>query len=161
MARRPGGSPRGSYDLGRRARKHAGGKGPCLDQAGQEVRARACRRRPTPPLKKYDNSNASYRCVPSGVGHGGSLRGTTGSIGVTSCGKHGEGAQPWWCGGDRRGDNPGNRTTRRGRVSGGDRGGATGRPISSFPGEATIPTESRWEAAPLGDTHYKRAPFLG
>jgi hypothetical protein len=44
-----------------------------------------------PPLKKYDNSNASYRWVPSGVGHGGSMRCMTGSIGVTSCGKHGDG----------------------------------------------------------------------
>jgi hypothetical protein len=54
--------------------------------------------------------------------------------------------------GNRRGDDPGDRTTRRGRVSGGDRGGATGRPISSFPGEAAIHTESRWEAAAIGDT---------
>ena len=44
-------------------------------------------------------------------------------------------AQQSWRGGNRRGDGPGDRTTRRGKVSGGDRGGATGRPISSFPGE--------------------------
>src|SRR5215469_4633262 len=62
------------------------------------------------------------------------------------------GAQQSWRGGNRRGDDPGDRTTRRGRDSGGDRGGAAGRPISSFPGEATIPTESRGEAAALGDT---------
>ena len=29
---------------------------------------------------------------------------------------------------------------------------AEGRPISSFPGEAAIHTESRWEAAAIGDT---------
>ena len=65
------------------------------------------------------------------------------------------GAQPSWRGGNRRGDDPGDRTTRRGRVAGGDRGGVAGRPIASFPGEAAIPTESRGEAAALGDTDGK------
>ena len=39
----------------------------------------------------------------------------------------------------------------RGRVSGGDPGDAAGRPISPFTGEAAIHTESRWEAAAIGD----------
>src|SRR5215472_15900674 len=152
MARRPGGSPRGSYDLGRRARKHAGGKGPCLDQAGQEVRARACRRRPTPPLKKYDNSKASYRCVPSGVGHGGSLRFMTGSIGVTSCGKHGDECAAILARREstRRRSRRWNHEAwesfwRKSRRRG-------GQADIVLPGEAAIPTESRGEAAALGDT---------
>jgi hypothetical protein len=73
----------------RRVRQHAGGKGPCFDHAWEEVSARACRKRTTPPKKKYDNSNASYMCVPSGVRHGASMRCTTESTGVTFCGKHG------------------------------------------------------------------------
>jgi hypothetical protein len=39
----PGGSPRGPSYLRRRARQHAGGKGPCFDRACKEVSARACR----------------------------------------------------------------------------------------------------------------------
>jgi hypothetical protein len=39
-------------------------------------------------MKKYENSNASYMCAPSGAGHGVSMRCMTGSTGVTSCGKH-------------------------------------------------------------------------
>src|SRR5215469_1805988 len=61
------------------------------------------------------------------------------------------GAQQWWRGRGRRGDHPGHRTTRAGRVSGGNSGGAAGRPVSSLPGEAAIHTESRWEAAAIGD----------
>ena len=40
----------------------------------------------------------------------------------------------------------------RGKFLEGDTGGAAGRPISSFPGEAAMDTESRWEAAAIGDT---------
>ena len=61
------------------------------------------------------------------------------------------GAQQRRRGGDRRGDDPGDRTTRARGVSVGNPGGAAGRPISSFPGEAAIHTESRWEAAAIGD----------
>src|ERR1035441_1852587 len=61
-------------------------------------------------------------------------------------------AQQPWRSRDRRGDDPGDRTTRRGRVLGGDRGGVAGRPISSFSREAAIHTKSRWEAAAVGDT---------
>src|SRR5258708_11793223 len=63
--------------------------GPCFDRAWKEVSARACWKRPKTPKKKYDNSNAGYGCVPSRVGHGGSMRCTTGSTGVTFCGKRG------------------------------------------------------------------------
>ena len=87
----PGGSPRGPKYRGRRAAKRAGGKGPCFDRACKEVSARACRKRTKTPMKKYDNSNASYMCVPSRVGRGDSMRCTTGSTGVTFCGKHGGG----------------------------------------------------------------------
>ncbi len=62
------------------------------------------------------------------------------------------GAQQRWRGRGGCGDDPGNRTTRARRVSGGASGGAAGRPISSFPGEAAVHTESRWEAAAIGDT---------
>src|SRR6185436_4177016 len=55
-------------------------------------------------------------------------------------------------GGDRRGDDAGHRTTRARRVSVGDPRSAAGRPISSFPGEAAVHSESRWEAAAIGDT---------
>jgi len=55
------------------------------------------------------------------------------------------------CGRKRCGDDSGHRTTRRGGVSGGDPGGITGRPISPFPGEAAVHTESRREAAAVGD----------
>src|SRR5437588_7959118 len=75
--------------MGRRARQRVGGKGPYFDRAWEEVSARACRERPTPPVKKHDNSNASYTCVQSRVGHGGSMRCTTGSTEVMCCGKHG------------------------------------------------------------------------
>ena len=50
----------------------------------------------------------------------------------------------------RRRDDPSHRATRARGVSGGDSGGVAGRPISSFPGEAAIHTESRWEAAVNG-----------
>jgi len=60
-------------------------------------------------------------------------------------------AQQWWRGGGRRGDDRGDRTTRARRVSDGDSSGVAGRPISSFPGEAAIHTEGRWEAAAIGD----------
>src|ERR1700757_4386901 len=53
---------------------------------------------------------------------------------------------------DGWGNDPGNRTTRRGRVPGGDRSCAAGRTISSFTGEAAIHTESRRKAAAVGDT---------
>jgi hypothetical protein len=43
-------------------------------------------------------------------------------------------------------------TTRAGGVDSGDPGGVACRLISSFPGEAAIHTESRWEAATIGDT---------
>ena len=62
------------------------------------------------------------------------------------------GAQQRRRGGGGCGDDPGHRRTRGRRVSGGDPGSAAGRPISSFPGEAAIHTESRWEAAAIGDT---------
>jgi len=39
---------------------------------------------------KCENSSASYGCVPSRVRHGVSMRCTTGSTGVTSCGKRGD-----------------------------------------------------------------------
>jgi RNA-directed DNA polymerase len=45
--------------------------------------------------------------------------------------------------------------TRAGGVSVGDSGSAEGRPISSFPGEEAVHTESRWEAAAIGDTDGK------
>jgi hypothetical protein len=61
----------------RRAREQARGKGPCLDHAGEEVSVRAWWKRTTPPRKKHDNSNASYRCVPRGVRHGACMRCTT------------------------------------------------------------------------------------
>ena len=53
-------------------------------------------------------------------------------------------------GGHRWGNDPGHRTTRRGRVSHGDRSRAASRPISSVSGQTTIHTESRWEAAAVG-----------
>src|SRR5690349_13398970 len=62
------------------------------------------------------------------------------------------GAQQRRRGRGRCGNNPGNRTTRARGVSGGNSGSVAGRPISSFPGEAAIHTESRWEAAAIGDT---------
>src|SRR5215470_3951938 len=40
---------------------------------------------------------------------------------------------------------------RGGKVSGGHTRGAAGRPISTATGEAAIHTESRWEAAAIGD----------
>jgi len=54
-------------------------------------------KRPKSPLIKYDNSNASYMCVPSRVGHDDSMRCTTGSTGVTFCGEAMEAGaqQPW------------------------------------------------------------------
>src|SRR6266568_4666197 len=61
-------------------------------------------------------------------------------------------AQQWRRGGDRCGNDPGHRTTRRGRVSSGDGSGVACRPISPLPGEAAIHTESGWEAAAVGDT---------
>src|ERR1700752_2500743 len=54
-----------------------------------------------------------------------------------------------------RGDDPSHRTTRAGGVFIGDSGSAEGRPISTFPGEAAIHTEGRWEAAAIGDTDGK------
>ena len=67
------------------------GRGPALIELDLGVSARACRRRPTTPWEKYDNSNASYGCAPSGVRRGVSTRCTTGSTGVTFCGKRGGG----------------------------------------------------------------------
>src|SRR6266568_331405 len=62
------------------------------------------------------------------------------------------GAQQWRRSGSRRGNDPGHRTTRARGVSGGNSGSGAGRPIASFPGEAAIHTEGRWEAAAVGDT---------
>src|SRR5450755_3398196 len=65
-------------------------------------------------------------------------------------------AQQPWCGGDGRGDNPGYRATRRGRVSGGNRSSIAGRPISADAGKAAIHSEGRWEAAAIGNTNGTR-----
>src|SRR4051812_13838736 len=62
------------------------------------------------------------------------------------------GAQQRRRGRGRRGDDPGHRPTRAGRISRGDSGGVASRPISSFAGEAAVHSESRWEAAAIGDT---------
>src|SRR5438132_10415596 len=62
------------------------------------------------------------------------------------------GAQQRRRGRSRWGNDPGDRTTRRRRVSGGDRSSVAWRRISPFTGEAAIHTESRWEAAAVGDT---------
>src|SRR5579862_856296 len=62
------------------------------------------------------------------------------------------GGQQSWRGGGRRGKHPGHRTTRARRVSGGDSRSVAGRPISPFPGEAAVHTESRWEAAAVGNS---------
>src|SRR5689334_6006943 len=61
------------------------------------------------------------------------------------------GAQQWWRGGNRCGDDPGYRAIGGGEISGRDSGSAAGRPISPFPGEAAVDTESRWKAAAIGD----------
>ena len=61
------------------------------------------------------------------------------------------GAQQRWRGGGRCGKYPGHRTTRARGDTGGDPSRVASRPISSVPGEAAIHTESRWEAAAIGD----------
>src|SRR5579872_5374206 len=60
-------------------------------------------------------------------------------------------AQQRWRGGGGCGDDSGDRTTRTGGVAGGNSSSVAGRPISSFTGEAAVHTESRWEAAAIGD----------
>jgi hypothetical protein len=66
------------------------------------------------------------------------------------------GAQQRRRGRGRRRDDPSHRTTRARGVSGGDSGSAEGKPISSLTGEAAIHTESRWEAAAIGDPDGQR-----
>src|SRR6185295_5735328 len=67
------------------------------------------------------------------------------------------GAQQRWRGGGRCGKYPGHRTTRARGDTGGDPSSVASRPISSVPGEAAIHTESRWEAAAIGDPDGERS----
>src|SRR5438309_2362154 len=55
-------------------------------------------------------------------------------------------------GGNRQGNDSAHRKPRSGGVSKRDSGGAGCRPISPFPGEAAVDTESRWEAEAIRHT---------
>ena len=130
------------------------GRGLALIEPGGEVSARSMPETDNTPKEKSTTTPRQAKCVcQAEVRRGASMRCTTGSTGVTSCGKHGKRVRSKRRRGrDRCGDNPGYRTTRARGVSSGDSASVTGRPISSFPGEAAIHTESRWEAAAIGDT---------